>query len=105
MTNVLLGWSLQRSFLPNIKETGSGEQSQSSPLRYVENQVYIFWQVTHLQRPMGCITLSNESALEHLHKRIIYPYSDQIPMVGDEKEFSLIFCILVTHVLKASAVI
>lgn len=93
MTNVLLGWSLQRSFLPNRKEMGSGEQFQSSLFRYVENQVYIFWQVTDLQRPMHCMTISDESALEHLHKHIIYPYSDQIPMAGDEKEFSLIFCI------------
>lgn len=37
MTNVHLGWSLQRSFLPNKKEMGSGEQARSSPFRYVES--------------------------------------------------------------------
>ena len=83
---------------------GSEEQWQSSPFRHVENQIYIFWQVSHLQRPMHCMTLSNERVLEHLHKRIIYPYSDRIPTAGDEKEFSLKFCILVTHVPQASAV-
>lgn len=67
MTNVLLGWLLQRSFLPNMKEMGSGEQSQSSSFRHVENEVNIFWQVTDLQRHMDCTALSNGSALEHLH--------------------------------------
>ena len=102
MTNAFLGWSLQRFFLPNKKEMRSGWDCSPAPFRYVENQVYIFWQVTHLQRPMDCMTVGNESASEHLHKRIIYPYSDQMPMAGDEKEFSLIFCILVTHVPQAS---
>lgn len=104
MTNVPLGWSLQKSFLPNKKGMGSGEQSLTSPFRYVENQVYVVWQGTRLQRPMDCMTLSDESTLEHLHECIIYPHSDQIPMAGEEKEFSLIFCILVTHVPQASAV-
>lgn len=100
MTSVHLGWSLQRSFLSN-KEIGSRQQSQSSSFMYVEkNQIHIFLQLTLLQRPMLCMALSAESALEHLHKHVIYPSSDQIPVTADEKEFFLIFCMLVTCVLQ-----
>lgn len=101
MTNVHLGWSLQRSFLSNKKEIGSRQQSQSSSFVYVEkNQIHIFLQLTLSQRPMLCMALRTESALEHLHKRIICPSSDQIPVAADGKEFSLIFCVLVTCVLQ-----
>lgn len=100
MTNVHFEWSLQRSFLSNKKEMGSREQSQSLSFMYVGNQIHIFLQLTLLQRPMLCMALSRESALEHLHKHIIYPSLDQVPMAADGKEFSLIFSMLVTCVLQ-----
>lgn len=92
MTKVHLEWSLQRSFLSNKKDMGSREQSQSSSFMYVENQIHILLQLAALQRPMLFTALSRESALVYLHKHIIYPSLDQIPMGEDGKEFSLILC-------------
>lgn len=39
------------------------------------------------------MALSRESALEYLHKHIIYPSLDQIPVAPDGKEFFLSYSI------------